>query len=112
MQSVRAESVLPGHELLLVLLGITAHQEPVRWLAAWVSVQRELAELNGGGEVMLFEVYLGQALDGLEVQLLEPTLLGNVPVAVPVIFKERPAVKSNRSQIGIDHLLSVAITSG
>ena len=67
VQGGGAELILPAHELLLVLQGITAHQEPVRWLAALVGADRELAELNRGGEVTLVEMHLGQVFQGLEV---------------------------------------------
>lgn len=99
LQGVRAEPVLPAHELLLVLQGVTAHQQPVGGLAALVGGERELAELHGGGEIVLFEVDFGEALDGLQVQLLETALLGKVPVAVPVVLEERSAVKADRPQI-------------
>ena len=67
MQGGGTELVLPAHELLLVLQGVTAHQEPVGWLAALVGAERELAELNGGDEISLVEMDSGQAVQGLEI---------------------------------------------
>jgi hypothetical protein len=65
MQGGGTELVLPAYELLLMLQGVTAHQEPVRWLAALVGADRELTELNRGGEVTLVEVHPGQVFQGM-----------------------------------------------
>src|SRR5580692_6977112 len=108
LQGVRAEPVLPAHELLLVLQGVTAHQQAVGGLAALIGRERQLAELHGDGEIALFEVDFGEALDGLQVPLLETALLGKVPVAVPVVLEERPTVKPNRPLVGVDRLPGLA----
>lgn len=67
MQGGGTELVLPAHELLLMLEGVTAHQEPVGWFTALVGADRELAELNCGDEISLVEMHPGQAVQGLEI---------------------------------------------
>ena len=111
MQGGGAELVLAAHELLLMLQGVTAHQEPVGWLTALVGVDRELAKLNCHSEISLVEMHPGQAFQGLEVQLLQASLLGEVPITIPVIFKKRATIKADGSHVCINSLMGMALAS-
>src|SRR5579859_4828676 len=75
-QGVDADPVLAADELLLMLRGITAHEQPVGGLRAPVVADGTPAELLGLGQLAEPEVDSGDALQGLPVQVLQAALLG------------------------------------
>ena len=67
-QGGRAELVLTAHKLLLVLAGVTAHEQPMRRLVTRIGVSCLLGELNSDEDLAEIAVGRREELERLQVQ--------------------------------------------
>lgn len=112
VKSGGAHAVLTADELLLVLGCVATHEHSVHRLAARVTAHRQPAEPHGLRKLAEGEVDLRDLFQRQYIELLQPTLFGQVPFAAGVILEQRPAVELDGTVVGADDLPGLGRPAG